>query len=231
VASVKPNVTGAVGGEGRGRTRIEYTPNSLTMRNVELRDCVQWAYDARFYQMAGYDSSGDGWSNALGRFDIIAKSGERVPVSQLRLMLQDLLVKRFKLAIHRESTMLSVYELVVAKGGSKLPKPKPEDETALHGVENLPRVQDGSFVFQDTSIPEFAEKLSMLREINRPVIDRTGIAGFFDITLKSAAAATLQPDGASLFTIIQEQLGLKLVDTKAPIEVFVVDHAEKPSAN
>jgi uncharacterized protein (TIGR03435 family) len=78
---------------------------------------------------------------------------------------------------------------------------------------------------------EFAEQLTQLRGIDLPVIDRTGIQGVYDITLKSAARALLEPDGPSLLTLIQEQLGLRLVSTKDPVEVFVIDHAEKPSAN
>ena len=63
---------------------------------------------------------------------------------------------------------------------------------------------------------QFAEKLSQLRDIDRPVVDRTGIKGIFDITLKGAATAMLQPDGPSLFTLVQEQLGLKLISAKPP---------------
>jgi uncharacterized protein (TIGR03435 family) len=92
-------------------------------------------------------------------------------------------------------------------------------------------VEDGNFVFRNTSIPEFADELSQLRDIDRPVVDHTGIKGVFDITLKGAASAMLQPDGPSLFTLVQEQLGLKLVSTKAPIDVLVIDHAEQPSVN
>jgi uncharacterized protein (TIGR03435 family) len=92
--------------------------------------------------------------------------------------------------------MLGVYALVLAKGGPKLPAPKADGGLlAVRSSESLPRVEDGNFVFHDTSIPEFAEKLSQLRDIDRPVVDRTGIKGVFDITLKGAATAMLQPDG------------------------------------
>jgi uncharacterized protein (TIGR03435 family) len=231
VASIRPSAVWSAGGEGRGRSRVEYSPNSITLRNVDLSDCVQWAYSAKFYQMAGPGTpSGEyGWQSSLGRYDISAKSAGAVPVSQLKVMLQDLLAKRFQLTFHRETRMLPVYELVVAKGGSKLPAPKPD--SPAHANENLPRVQDGSFVFQGTTIAEFAEKLSMLRGIEQPVVDHTGIEGVFDITLKSAASAIRQPDDPSLFTLVQEQLGLKLVSTKAPIGVLVIDQAEKPSEN
>jgi uncharacterized protein (TIGR03435 family) len=145
-------------------------------------------------------------------------------------MLQDLLGKRFQLALHRETKMLPVYELVVAKGGPRLPAPK-ADLSPTHASESLPRVQDGSFVFQDASITDFAAKLSLLRGIDLPVVDRTGIQGVFDITLKSAADAILQPDGPSLFTLIREQLGLRLVPEKAPVEVLIIDRVGRPSEN
>ena len=84
------------------------------MTNVAFSDCVQWAYGVAFYQISDAHPGGD-------RYDIRAKTGSPVAVSQLRMMLQDLLATRFKLVLHRESRMLPVYELSVAKSGSKLP--------------------------------------------------------------------------------------------------------------
>ena len=78
---------------------------------------------------------------------------------------------------------------------------------------------------------EFAAKLSLLRGVHLPVIDRTGIKGVFDITLKSAANAILQPDGPSVSTLVQEQLGLQSMPAKAPIQVIVIDQIAKPSEN
>jgi uncharacterized protein (TIGR03435 family) len=92
-------------------------------------------------------------------------------------------------------------------------------------------VQGDSFVFQDASMGEFATKLSMLRGIDLPIVDRTGIRGTFDIVLKSAPSAAKQADGPLLFALVQEQLGLRLAPAKAPFEVLVIDHAEKPSEN
>jgi uncharacterized protein (TIGR03435 family) len=196
------------------------------MRNVDLSECVQWAYGVQFYRISGLSSL------RAERHDIFAKAEGPVPLSQLEVMLQDLLAKRFNLTLHRETKMLGVYELVAAKGGPKLPTPKADgDMSPSHSSESLPRVEDGNFVFRDTSMPEFAEKLSQLREMDRPVVDRTGVKGVFDITLKGAASAMLQPDGPSLFTLVKEQLGLKFVSAKAPIEVLVIDRAEKPSVN
>ena len=224
VASVRPGAMWKAGGEGHSRSDIEFSPDSLTMRNVDLSECVQWAYGVKFYQISGL--------NPPERYDILAKADGPVPVSRLRAMLQELLAKRFNLALHRETKMLRVYELAAAKGGPRLPAAKTDAEiSALHSSPSLPRVEGGDFIFPDTSMPEFAEKLSDLRGIDHPVVDRTGLKGVFDITLKSAASAMLQPDGPSLITLLQEQLGLKLVSARAPVEVLVIDHAEKPSVN
>jgi len=224
VASVRPAALWKSGGEGSKRSRVEYSPRSLSLWNVDLTDCVQWAYSVKFYQV-----SGPGFLNSE-RYDIFAKTENSVPASQLRAMLQDLLEKRFQLTLHRETKMLSVYDLVIAKGGPRLPAPK-ADLSPAHAAESLPRVEDGSFVFQDASITEFAAKLSLLRGIDLPVVDQTDIQGVFDIMLKSAADAILQPDGPSLSTLIQEQLGLRLVPAKAPVQVLVIDHVGKPSEN
>ena len=147
-------------------------------------------------------------------------------------MLQDLLAKRFKLALHRGTKMLPVYELVVAKGRPNLHAADAGASCPLvHAAESLPRIQNDSFLFSDASMAELAQMLTQLRGIDLPVVDRTGIMGTFDIVLKSAPSAAREADSAALFTIIQEQLGLKLAPAKAPMEVWVIDHAEKPSEN
>lgn len=182
---------------------------------------MQWAYGVSHFQIADTHLSPESYD--------LAKSAVAVPVSQLKLMLQDLLTKRFRLTLHRESRMLPLYQLVVAKGGPKLPPANAQ--SSLHSAESLPRVQGGSFVFVDNSIQEFAAKFSQLNGVDLPVVDRTGIQGTFDIVLKSAATAAREGDGAALFAIVQDQLGLKLEPAKAPFDVIVIDHAEKPSAN
>ena len=225
VASIRPAAMQRTGGEGNSRSQIEYAADSLTMRNIDLNEMVEWAYGLEHYQLLG--------PNKLEgqRFDIRARAVDRESVSTLRLMLQDLLAARFKLQLHREEKSASVYELVIAKGGPRLPKNKADTVPSSFPRESLPRVVDGSFVFSNVSIAEFAHQLTELRGIELPVLDRTGIEGVYDITLKSAANAILESDGPSLFTLIQEQLGLKLVSAKDPVEVVIVDHAESPSAN
>lgn len=226
VASIRPSAVNHAGGEGSKRSRIEATPLSLSMRNVDLSDCIQWAYRVSDYQV-----SGPGFPNSA-RYDILAKTGSPASIDQMRSMVQDLLATRFQLKIHRESKMLPVYGLVVAKGGPKLPAPKADAAVSpAQARESLPRIENDAFIFQDASMADFAAKLSLLRGIDRPVVDRTGIQGIYDLTLKSAPSAILQPDGPSLFTLVEDQLGLKLAPEKAPIEVLIVDHVEKPSEN
>src|SRR5215831_3522197 len=107
------------GAEGATRSRIEHSPTSISMRNIDLNECIQWAYDIPHFQITG--------RTPPDRYDIRATTAGPVTVAQLRLMLQDLLVTRFQLALHRQTKPVAVYELVVAKGGPKLPSPRADD--------------------------------------------------------------------------------------------------------
>ena len=225
VASIRPAAIQAAGGEGSLRSRIESTADGLTMENIDLNEMIEWAYNLEHYQLSGPDRL-DG-----RRYDVRARAEGRATVDTVRHMLQKLLAERFKLQLHREQKITAVYELVVAKGGPKLGKDKTDALPPAYPKESLPRVVDGGFVFSNVSMADFARQLSELRGIDLPVVDRTGIAGVYDVTLKSAAAAMLEPNGPSIFTLIQEQLGLKLVSAKDPMDVVVVDHAENPTAN
>ena len=213
------------GAEGGSRAEIQTTTDSLTMENIALPEMVEWAYGLQNYQLAGR-------SMLEGRrYDIRARAGAPTEIDSLRLMLQDLLATRFRLELHRDKKRTSVYELVVANDGPKLPTDKTDSLPPSYPKETLPRVVDGGFVFTHVSMVEFAKQLTELRGIDLPVVDRTGINGVYDITLKSAARAILEPDGPSLLTLIHEQPGLKLVAAKDFIDVIVVDHVEAPTAN
>ena len=195
------------------------------MENIDLGEMIQWAYSLQQYQVT--------WNKLLNgsRYDLRAKTAAPVSEDTLRLMLRDLLATRFKVQLHREQKRTAVYELVVAKGGPHLSKDKTETLPPGYPKQNLPHVVDGSFVFTNVTLDDFAKQLSELRGIDLPVIDRTGIRGVYDITLKSGAAAILDPNGPSLLTLINEQLGLKLVSAKDPMEVAVIDHVEQPTPN
>ncbi|HEY3825406.1 MAG TPA: TIGR03435 family protein, partial [Bryobacteraceae bacterium] len=223
VASVKAHKPAVA--EGRTGGRIDSVPGSLTIRNASMGSCIKWAWQVQDYQI-----SGPSWLNDE-RYDIVAKAASPVRTDELRQMLRTLLAGRFQLQVHRETKELPVYTLVTAQSGPKLHKAEPDSNTDMRG-------ENGSFVFRGTSMPQFAEDLSTLSQVDRPVLDRTGIPGTFDFSLKFGDSndemkrALVAGDGPSLFTIIQEQLGLKLDAQKGPVEMLVIDHVERiPTEN
>lgn len=223
VASVK--IARDANDYGKGLTAADLTPNSVSLRNYTLRDCVQWAYHVSSYQIAGPGASGS------ERYDIAAKTAGPTHEDQLRRMMQALLADRFKLVLHRETKDLPVYLLTAAKNGPKLQPTKVDASGAT-------RVVDGSFIYEHLSMEEFASRISNLRGVERPVLDRTGIEGLYDFAIKFADSnkdmklAMRDGDTPSVFRLLTEQLGLKLESGKAPIDMLVIDHVEKvPTEN
>jgi uncharacterized protein (TIGR03435 family) len=175
---------------------------------------------------------------------------------QLRLMVQSLLADRFKLKLRHESKEHPVYALVVAKNGPKLQEAKPGD-TYPNGMKGpdgvghagMMRMGPGQLAGQGTPMESLARLLS--EQLGRTVLDQTGLKGNYDFTLQwtpeqgeammlkgpeggkpgTDNAAPPESSGPSIFTAIQEQLGLKLESTKGPVEILVIDHVEKPSEN
>jgi uncharacterized protein (TIGR03435 family) len=148
-------------------------------------------------------------------------------VKQMREMFQSLLSDRFKLTFHREKRTLSVFAITVAKGGPKLTK------SASAATDPTPFYSgNGTLKVTNNSLADIADVMKFF--VERPVVDQTGIAGRFDFTLKWEPNETQNSDPNAppgLFTAIEEQLGLKLEATKAPVDVIVIDHVERPSAN
>ena len=170
------------------------------------------------HQLAGPHSLDD------ARYDIDARVDHPVNKADLQRMLQTLLADRFKLALRRETRPVTAYVLVASSKGPKLAATESNPPAT-------PRVVDGEFVFTHVTLADFAEKLSTLATVEQPVIDKTGIDGVFDITLRGVAQEIRKGDGTVLFSALQDQLGLKLESRKVPIEVLVVTHAERPTAN
>ena len=150
------------------------------------------------------------------------------------LMMQSLLADRFQLKAHFETREMPVYQLVLAKGGSKL-KEDP-DPTKRRFATNASSFRGSA------TIHDLIDNLECAADIGgREVIDKTGLTGVYDFSLKwtplqtatapSGGTAPSVDEGASLFTAIEEQLGLKLVPTKGPGQVLVIDHIERPSEN
>jgi len=160
------------------------------------------------------------------------------------LMLQSLLEERFRLAMHKNIEEMPVYALVVAKGGPKL-KPAPPDTDCPMGVP-CSRAGGGPAVgllLPDTDIPNLVNILTIASR--RIVLDRTGIQGHFEIKLPPWTPPDMlgtqpilddrepapDPNGTSLFNILEEHLGLRLQSTRAPVDIYVVDRLERPSEN
>jgi uncharacterized protein (TIGR03435 family) len=174
-------------------------------------------------------SGGPPWLNN-DTWDLSAKLPPNMPTEQEPLyrraeqMLRNFLTEEFKLRTHRETKEFPVYALAVAKNGSKL-KPSAASQFNV-------KFGRGRLEFHHQSISGLARYLSQAAD--RPVIDQTGLQGFFDFTLEWTPD-TPQPDptasGPSIYTAIEEQLGLKLQPEKSPVEFLVIDHAEKPMVN
>jgi uncharacterized protein (TIGR03435 family) len=202
--------------------------------NISLKALIQYAFDMPESRIIDAPA----WTTSQF-FDIEAKSGDALnqrlhdlPSNQgkpIKLaMIQSLLADRFGLKTHREQRDLPIYALVVAKSGSKLTPAKSGGLLINHW--------NNRFSAQGITLPMLAQELA--RDAGRVIIDNTGITGRFDIDLR------WQPDDAppvrlngeetslpSLFTALQEQLGLRLEPQKGPVEVLVVDDVHQPSAN
>jgi uncharacterized protein (TIGR03435 family) len=223
VASVRINRTGSAGGEGRTEENITSTPGSLIMKNVTLRSCVRWAYGVRDFQI----SVGPGWISTE-RYDISAKGNGGEGDARLRAMLRSLLTDRFQLSVREEVRQLPVYALTVLKI-------KPAMKRAVGAETSSMQPGDGALEFHNTSMTEFAERLGKRPlAVDRPVLDKTLLSGEYDFSLKfadnSAGLKGALEDidrggGASIFGIIQEQLGLRLRPQKAALRSLTIVRA------
>jgi uncharacterized protein (TIGR03435 family) len=217
VASVK-RAAGS-GPPGDIPRNMDSSPGSFAMRNVPLRYALEWAYDLKDYEISGPD-----WIVAEDRYDIIAKASGPATNDQMRPMLQRLLLERFKMKVHHETRQLPVYVLLPGKGPAKVKPASPDGEATLGGSAT------GAF-FHNQPISRFTFMLT--RRMDRPVLDKTGLAGVYDYTVDlSGLGFNGQPPqdptaGPSVFTAVQDNLNLRLEAQRAPIEVLVIDQVEK----
>jgi bla regulator protein blaR1 len=252
VASIKPSA----GDDHRRMLQIQPGGGMRTV-GTPLKMLITFAYDVRDFQISG----GPGWINSE-QYDIMAK-GEgadaggppsdprnisdaemKTRTEQLRERLRSLLADRFQLVIHKETKEQSVYALVVGKGGSKLKVA----EIKAGDRHRMMRMGRGQISGEGVELDMLTNALS--NQLGRPVVDRTGLKGPFDLKLEWTpdpgqgggqfggplppgvdAPPPPDPNGPSIFTAIQEQLGLRLESSKGPVETIVIDKAEKPSAN
>jgi uncharacterized protein (TIGR03435 family) len=213
----------------------------LVARGIFTKFLIAHAYNVKEFQVL----DGPSWISSE-QYSIEAKPGDnpKGPILSLyltkrqkedeefNLRIQSLLADRFQLRIHKETREEQVYSLVVAKNGPKFKDSKFNESDAekgrLPGLKMLPSELIGTSV----DIRLLAEQLS--RRLGRNVIDQTGLNGEYDFDLRWAPDVPdgdSVPDGPSIFTAVQEQLGQKLESGKAPVDAIVIDHIERPSAN
>jgi uncharacterized protein (TIGR03435 family) len=222
-ASIKPAAA-----EATERSLTHNPGGRLSTSNATVRMLILLAYQVMPYQISG----GPSWFDSDG-FDIEAKAANANSTpEQFRQMVQALLADRFHLKIHKETRELPIYALVVAKGGAKL-MPAAGDESNS-GVRNL----GGEITSLRGTMPMLATTLT--RPLQHKVVDETGLKGEYNFSVKfeplnnnppGMDAASEQPAAGSIFSALQEQLGLYLKVSKGPVEVLVIDSAAKPGAN
>ena len=173
-------------------------------------------------------ASGPNWLDT-DKFDIIAETGRREEISQdqLKLLLQSLLAERFHLKIHLERREEPVYGLMTDKSGPKLTKATAHETGSGMNTHR----ESGRVIMKGTGVPISELATNLGNQLGRFVIDSTGLEGHYDFLLQFAPVQAQESDGPSLFTAVREQLGLRLEPQKAPVEVWVIDRAEKPSEN
>jgi len=224
VASVKVDIAGTNegggrGGMGRGREIITPSPAGISMINVSLKSVIQWAYHVQAVQV-----SGPGWLD-VDRYDVVAKAAGAVSEDKLRQMMQTLLADRFKLAFHRESKEMRAFVVSVAKTGLKM-----RESTSEGDMDMQPSGKAGATI-QRATVPRLAELLS--GPLQAPVVDQTGLTGRYDFTIDlSNVLDPTTPMGINdvipiFVQVAQQQLGIKIDEKKMPVEMLMVDHAEK----
>lgn len=232
VTSVKPNTSGEQGGSSKAQ------PGRYVGLNVTLKRVIGLAYRPVQEFIGGPD-----WINT-DRFDIEGSVEGTPTQDQMLEMLRSLLADRFKLAVHRETRQMPAYSLTLARSdgrlGAELRAVRPCTPPAASPASPARRcggfaVGAGSLKGTGVTMTQLATELPSATE-GRYVVDRTGLSGTFDVNLTWNAealspTATSADNAASIFAAIQEQLGLRLVSITTPIEVIVIDRAERPASN
>ena len=247
VASIKPTNPDTQGGF------IRFMPGGgLNMTNIPLQAMITFAYDVRDFQVSG----GPGWVGTE-RFDVMARpehavaesledvakmtDGQRKTVrDQMAERLRALLADRFQLVVHKETKEQPIYALVMSKSGAKLKEAK-----VVEGARQGMSMNRGRLEAMAAPMEMLGATLSNVT--GRPVVDKTGLTGKYDFVLEwtpdAGADARAQgfgdginepapaPGGPTIFTALQEQLGLRLESQKGPVQNIVIDRVEKPSEN
>ncbi len=229
VASIRPSTPGKQAiANSTGYLRVSGT--NVTGSAMSVHDLIYYGYSLRPFQLSPTES----WRTA-DRWNILAKApGDLEPSKdQVRAMIRQLLADRFQLQLEREMKEMSVYQLIVGKGGSKL---RLTDDPTILGPRRVPR-SDG--------VQEYAEGKQTMEQLvsfltmgtDRRIVNMTGLADTVTVAFAirfvpdNFLTAPNAPAGPSLFKAVEDQLGLKLEEVKMPVEHFTIEPVEKPSEN
>ncbi len=243
VVSIRPNKSGS------GSVQISVDGERFVGTNISVKDLIRYAYDL---QNDGLVFALPGWAGS-SKLDVEAKVSaddlaalknlsDDDSTAEHRLMMQALLADRFALKIHHEKKELPTYALIVLKSGLKI-KPADPNNAYENGLKRPGGVAcgAGSVDTSNTALTAQAVPLSTLasflaQKLSRPVDDKTGLTANYDFTLKWSPDEVAQNSEnantpPSIYTALQEQLGLKLESTKGPVDTIVVDHIDPPTEN
>jgi uncharacterized protein (TIGR03435 family) len=221
VTSVKPNLSGLDQSIG-----VNIAGSRIRGENLSLRTLILQAYDVLDFQITG----GPRWIGS-DRFDVEATTGRPEPIrlSDLGPLLRSLLADRFHLATHKETREMQTYVLVVDKGGPKLLQTTGVPAQSMQGVNQRATAGTAKMIGNGVTASALAYRIAEQQPfLGHTVLDKTGLTGFYDFTLEWDAGDDAEP---SILAALRTQLGLKLTFEKGPVEVLVIDSAEKPSAN
>ena len=202
--------------------------NRFTMHCASLNTLVDLAYGSNATQGI---SGGANWVRSQD-YSVTAKVEGSTLLSwkQMQPLLQNLLAERFHLKIHRERRIVPGYALIVASAGAKL---QPTKGGAFMGIDSICDLKT-----QNISVGNFGRMLQRAASLGKPVVDKTDLDGMYDIELKYFADENPHAEGnptcahvPDIFTAVQEQLGLKLVPQKVPVDYLLIDHADQPTEN
>jgi uncharacterized protein (TIGR03435 family) len=218
---------------------INISGSRVSIPASTVSELIASAYDLKDYELEGVAE----WMRS-DRYDIAAEApAGRVPtVEQAKRMLQALLAERFHLKVHQETRDKPVYALIIAKSVGKNGLRMKENPAGSGVVKFNRQGRDVTLVFMGTPIDSLINQFPRMPGIDRPVLDETGLTGKYDfqfsltdvqlgMRVEQNGIPAADADSATVFTALQDQLGLKLEPRKAPIQVFVVDHVDRPSEN
>ncbi len=214
--SVKPNNSLHNGINNR------FSPGHAQWMNVDLASLIGETSHLKNYQLEG----GPAWIHS-DRWDIEGKAASPATNREMSVMMRALLTDRFQLRFHYETKQRPVYHLTVAKGGPKLVSAHAQDASHRWGTT----AGQGSLLMNGATMENFAYWLSV--QFHQPIVEGTGLTGNYDLKIewKDDVDPSDDPTRPSIFTAVKDRLGLELRAGRGPVEVFVIDHVERATAN